>query len=327
MAASNKRRLTDEQLRSAQLKIENPLEYEGVTSSPPNKEASPVVLAEYDLAKDTAPVRCSFCEQRQPHWRGFIVEFEAPDRHLVGSQCGTAKLDLDFKQAKGSHAELVSRQACLLRCDQILAQLDKFIAAADVVIFADEVKLVEASAKGFEVAAPDAFLRLRSLSLSGGMLTETVRQRDTAAELERSARVEDGSDLAPIYRQGEVSLSSLKGRGLLEGARLRGRVFELKQALKDFPALMRGDTATTSTAKFRAALLRLKQLREEANGAIDMLNGAPQFFSAEHIQSIERWAAGKTRDRIAAREAGLFANGKILQALPQFELPHIPALP
>lgn len=310
MASSPGRRLSDNELRSADLVISDPLSLEGLTHEHPDERHRPEVVAEYHLPPSADAVPCSYCEQHQAHRHGLVARFAPGSLHLVGSSCGPDKLDLHFSTARRNHKELVDRQYYLSRLDAVTQNGEVLLSAVDDVLFSDRLKELDEFAAVLTRVAGDALIRLRSLILRGGPLTETVQQRDLEAERKRDEQLPEGKTGGPIYIPHEAPLGPLQGRAVLTSERLRMDVFEFKKALKETLAKMERDTDGLSTGDLKKMSLGLDRAWDEANTAVQRINNAPLFFETEHMGWLARWADTHSADRLEPRGAALALTSK-----------------
>ena len=247
-------------------------------------------------------VRCSYCERRQHHQDGFLVEFAPGRRHLIGSECGTEKLGLQFASEKNAHADRVSRQSYLLLLDEIAERCGELLSACDQVLLSDGLKEVERAGAEFVRLAGDAVYRLRAL---GPTLSEQVKVRDLDAE---SRRTDDGT--GPIYRIETARLGQLNGIGILRAEGFRQRIVLFKTRVRDMALLRRTRTEELSTGALRKRFKALDDLNVDANAAITELNGVLAFFEPEHMKLIARWAEQGTTDDIREDDGRMLINGK-----------------
>lgn len=324
MCATTSRRLDDEQLRKEQLVVANPIEMEGITAERPDQSFEPVIVAEYHLPAGQE-VRCSYCPQRTHHQHGLVVRFDPSQLHLIGSVCGPAHLNLHFRHARNQHSELLSRQRYLTRIDAILIRSEMLTAACDEVLFGDQLGDVEAKTSEFRKLAGDTFLRLKSLALAGGALTEASRVRDLGAERRRDERLPKGQVGDPIYRTEMIAIGQLSGKGILHGDMLREPIFKFKQSLGALRSIMKGDTNSIATGKLKRAVLDIEEAREAGNASIATLNSAVWFFNPDHIALLVRWANSNSSDRLENKDGLLTLNGQALHPLP--DTPAIGVLP
>ncbi len=204
--------------------VSDPLAVDGFTDAPPDKNYPPVIIAEYQLGNDEPRVRCSYCEQRQHHRRGFVVEFAPGCRHLVGSNCGVQKLDLSFKAAKRSHKELKDRQHVLLRLNRAYEKYDELISHCDMILRGPELGEIQSRAVLFQRSAREAYIRLGSLATSGSALTEEVKVRDYAEEQRRDEMLPEGQKGDPIYRFETAQLGPFQGAALFNPKGLQDHI-------------------------------------------------------------------------------------------------------
>lgn len=331
MGQNAARRLTDEQLRSHELRITNPGELEGLSTDRPDTEFPPVIMGEYHLGGSQPPVRCCFCVQKTRHRKGFVVQFKPPTLHLIGSTCGPSHLNLQFGAATRSHMELVNRQTYLRRFDFIVSNLARWVDACNAVLFSEELQGIERKGEELKETAGDAYMRLHALAVGGSSLSEEVDVRDFEAERRRDERTADDEKRPPIYRKEAVAIGVLAGRALLQAGYLRSRVHAFKKAVNGLAALMRGATDGHATSKLKNEWLSLERLHGEANEAIDAINKAHEFFSATHLHLLARWSASNSTDTLSAGQGGLLVENRgrparLLSALSAASVSPVPDL-
>lgn len=300
------RRLNDAELRDADLVVENPLLVEGLTHDPPAPDIVPTIIAEYHLPKEGA-VRCCYCEQRQHHQHGFIAEFAPGCRHLIGSLCGTAKLDLQFQAARSSHKDLRSRQNYLRRLDDVAGRVDTVIAECDAVLASAALREVELAAAVLDKRAGNLMLRLRAV---GGSLYEDVRVRDLEAETK-----EDEKRGNRRFKNERRLIGTLRGRGVLNADGFRLRIKGLKDALRNAASLQRSNTDDLPTSKLKKVLNALNDAHEDANMVIEEISRASAFFSANNLALLAQWSASNASARIEIEGSNVLVNG--------FEIPKV----
>jgi len=317
MSDMTTRRLNDAQLREADLLVDNPMAVEGLSHDRPADGFAPVIIAEYHLPAENM-VRCCYCEQLQHHQHGFVAEFAPGSRHLIGSMCGTAKLDMHFEAARSSHRDLRSRQSYLRRLDYAVEQADAIIAECDAILKSSVLREVEAVGKTLDSRAGDLMIRLRATS---GSLYEDVQVRDLAAETE-----EDEERGRRRFKNERRLIGQLRGRGILKADGFRLRIKGLKDALRDAATLHRSDTDALTTSKLKKALKALDDAHADTNAAVGEINRAPAFFTPENVALLAQWAASNSSVRVEADGSTLTVNGTEIPAVNGAQLDPVGAL-
>lgn len=305
------RRFNDAQLRDAELLVEDPLSYPGLTYERPAEGFEPKILAEYHLPSDKQ-VRCSYCDQRQHHQHGFISEFAPGSCHLIGSECGQAKLNMHFQTEHRAHKDAMSRKSYLLRLDFVAERAKVLIAECDGILRSDALRHFEATGEILEKVAGDLMIRLRSNS---GPLYENVPVRDLASETE-----EDEKNGRQRFKNERVMIGQLRGRGILYANGLRLRIKALKDAIRAAASLQRSDTDPIETTKLKSTIKALDEAHNDANAAIGEITGGFAFFTPENIKLIESWARSNSSVEVVADGSTLVVNG-VKISLPKSDAP------
>lgn len=281
-----------------------------------------MIVAEYHLPKENQ-VRCSYCEQRQKHQHGFVAEFGPRRRHLIGSTCGTATFDLQFKAAKNKHRELLDRQVYLLQLDHIVRECDALIDHCSAVLKSSSLHAIEHAGKALEVASGDFAMRLRAID---SMLFEEVRVRDLQAEANRPDDGTDDSKPKPIFRTERQAIGQLRGKAVLNHEYLRSRIYAFKTGVREIVKLENADTDTLTNSELRKAFKAINQKFEDANNAIAECNRAPNFYSAENVERIVRWAREGTTADVEQVDGKLTINGYEFAAPVIVKLDSLPSI-
>ena len=310
MKTTTGRRLTDEQLRTAKLVLVDPLTVEGLSNDSPDKDFPPVVLGEYHLPSDKPQLRCSYCRQRAPHRKGFLVEFAPGSIHLVGSVCGPTQLDLQFGHARQSHADLVRRQGYLRRVDLICASAAHWTDSCDGILFSTKLAEIEAKSAELKKTAGDAFARLRATFFAGRQLSEEVDVRDFEAERRRDELSSNDDRGGPIFRKESISIGQLRGTGLLQGDALRAAIHTFKRNIQNLRSIALRNTDNITTKNLVKELLRVENDHVRANEAIRALNDCHRFFDVDHLELLARWSVGSSSDRLANNRGKLTISGR-----------------
>lgn len=315
--ASAPRRLSDQQLRTADLLVDDPLTVDCLTHDPPDTSFAPVIIAEYHLPSDQM-VRCSHCEQRQHHQHGFVAEFAPGRRHLIGSECGTARLGMQFASARTGHRELLDRQGYVRRLDLIGEQCEALVEQCNAILGSEALRAIEEAGTELARLAGDAVIRLRA---SDGLLQEEVKVRDHEAESRRPE-----TQKHEIYRIERRAIGQLRGRALLRSDGLRQRIFAFKKEVREVAALGRQKTDQLTTASLRKAFKALDERYEDATAAIDEMNRAPAFFSPANVALLARWAQSGTASRIQDDAGRLRIAGTEMRPLRPISLVSLGAI-
>lgn len=301
MKETSVRRLNDQQLREAELLIDDPLAVDGLSHYPPDLSYPPVIIAEYHLARGNE-VRCCHCEQRQLHQNGFVAEFSPTSRHLIGSACGQEKLGLQFSSAKSTHKDLRSRQSYLSRLDFFQVVFDQAISHCDLVLQSDELRKVESVTIFLNKYAGDLMFRLRA---NDGELIEVVEVRDLAAETKQ-----DEESGRRRFKSERRRIGQLEGRAIIQSDNFRLRIKNLKDALRDACSLVRRGTDGLNTRALQSAVKRVDLAYANASNAVQEINQASAFFKEGNLEMLEKWARQHTAVKVRAQGSTLVVNGR-----------------
>lgn len=331
MKTDLQRRLTDAELRGARLAVADPHSYTGLTTARPDLSYPPVIEAEYHLPTTSKPVRCSYCGKRQQHWNGFVVRFRPSQIHLIGSDCGQAKLDLRFGLARRQHKELVDRQSYILRLDGIIAKEEELRAAIRAVLFSDALSEVDRVSRELNQYAAGAFVRLRAAELAERQLTEDVRVRDFEAERRRDEVSSRAAEGGPIYRFEAVGLGRVDGAAVLLSEGIRKDIHSLKKAIDELPVLFRQDTTAIPTARLRSVIIDLSKAETAARNAVSRITGAHRFFEQVNLSRLARWSASAGEEKLSGEGRNMVVEDrrgsrKLIAPIAPSIVPPIPDL-
>lgn len=296
------RRLTDGQLASAILEIDDPMTVERLALERPDPDLLPEILFEFHRPSMSERVWCCHCQARRPR-NGFVIENETGNRYLIGSTCGPKYYELSFAQAQRQHEELKQRRGLRVRIDAIVASTKATLAVIDSIFHSDGLRAVDAVRSKLAKHGGDAYYRLGSIASRGGALTRATRVRDYAAEAGRPASSEDDG---PIYTYQDIPLGPLAGTALLiPSGDVRDRLLELKSVLQEIGKVYREDTDGLSTTAFQRLVRRAEEARERASEGIVATRAAPEFFEDVHLRRLVHWAEPFTSFDLMARDGGL----------------------
>jgi len=329
MTELSARRFSDAELLDAELVITDGNQLDHATSSPPPPGLSPKIVAEYDLPSGADARRCCYCPSHTRHRKGFIVTFESPDLYLVGSHCGPKYLGLEFKVATGTHSKLKDRKSALVRLSQIAAIASELRNWCETLLFSEGWKALDAVARQFQAAAPDAFIRLRAIVNTSGQLIEDVQVRDFAAEALRKDSGDETKNLPPIFRTESVVIAPLRGRGFLMTEDIRSSVYALKIQAAEVTSVASKPTDGFMVGKLTNLAVEFDRKRKAVLEGIERLQRAHLFLSPDHIEALVRWAEGGTSNRLRVEDGRLVLDGKggptVLAAPPALIVPPPPS--
>jgi hypothetical protein len=322
------RRLTDAQLASATLETEDPMAVERVTLARPDPDLKPQILFEFHRATTDERVWCCHCQAHRP-WNGFVIENETGNRYLIGSTCGPKYYELSFAQARRQHEELKQRKGLKLRHDVMIAAVEETLAAIHDILHSDGLRALDAVKARFSKYGGDAYFRLSSIALRGGLLTESVKVRDYAAEASRPA---DFPDDSPLYTFQEQALGPIAGHALVTSSGdCRDCLLDLKRVLLELGKSRCDDTDLLSTTAFQRLVRRAEDAFERAYASIIATRDAPSFFAEAHLERLARWSEQFSSFDLHARDQGLeivLRSGSplLVERIASINIPDLPAL-
>ena len=323
--------MTDEQLRAAQLEIDDPMSLPNLRSGPPDQALTPEIVGEYHLADAELGVRCCHCPTKQKHQNGFAITNATGNVYLIGSTCGPTHYNLSFTQAKRQHSERVKRKNILTRIDLICACAQLIKDACSRILASDGLREVDLRRIALKRASGDAFFRLKAHVINGSPLTQSVRVRDYEAERQRDEFRDDDKPGEPIFKMEPRSLGSISGDEILkENGDCRDNVMALKRAIEAVELLAR-DTNTCSLTALTNAARAVESAYSSAQSAIVSAEAAPSFFGQDNISRLAAWSADYRDFRFLFGQDGLIVDDKkegrlLINQIPPFRLERLPAL-
>ncbi|MCR5872265.1 hypothetical protein LRS12_17060 [Sphingomonas sp. J344] len=294
--------MTDAELASAVLDIEDPMAVERLSRSRPDANLQPSIVGEYHRPVSEDALWCCHCQGHR-HWNGFVVENETGNRYMIGSHCGPKHYELSFAAARRQHNELKQRQGLFLRLAAILAAEDELLKRITSVLQSDGLRRLDITRSQMKKSAGDIFFRLQPIALGGAVLTESVRVRDYAAEALRPA---NGKNEAPIYTFENQRIGPLLGASvLIEHGDCRDHLIALRQAVGEARKLHTSGTDSISTSQLQKTVQRCEEQLQQAQQAIAMARRAPGFFSDENVTRLERWSGQFDGFKLRRTEGGI----------------------
>lgn len=313
MAIASRRRFSDDQLASVELRVADPRALEGLNPGLPDPALTPQILFEYDVTPkggrsenpDHPFVWCTHC-QRDTHWHGFVITNDTGDRYLLGSLCGPKYYGLSFSGARRSFQEEAQRQAILERLRSIMANAARTRETATVILRGDGLRMIDEKRAELKRAAPNMLLRLSAKINAGGQLEEIVSYRDIEAERVRDERHDDNKDRGPIYSQRMVAIGPLEGQALVtDRGDSREAIINLLRSIEEVEALSFAGTDTVSTGVLVKRVRAVEEALREAHGSLQRSRAAPAFFSRANVDRLSRWSAASKGYSIGMVDGGI----------------------
>lgn len=322
---TNSRRLTDEQLLSASLLIEDPMAVDRLCRDRPDQELEPAIVGEYHLPTSDPAVWCCHCQGHR-HWNGFVVENSTEYRYLIGSHCGPKHYELNFAQAKNRHSDLVHRKGALERIDRLVAIADTTHAACAANLHSEGLALIDRKRAELGRASSLALSLLSSSVQTDTPLSEMVSVRDLDAERRRDEGLPAGQSGPPIYTQQSRSLGMITGAGLVRRRDCRDHLLALQAALRETVQLRRVSTEEVATSALVKAARSAEERWAEAEAAITEAEAAPMFFVRDNLARLERWAASHRNLDIRSDGSDLIVESQRIPPLDAIHLDRLPQL-
>lgn len=305
------RRLTDQELATAELLIQDPFALGRLSSGRPLSEQEFVILGEYHQPETADLMWCSHCQAHR-HRNGFVIEVNGETRHLIGSHCGQAHYGASFSAARAGHSELRSRQSVLGRLRLILDVSDELLKATRAVMRSPALELVASKRAEFDSARGDLAFRLASAVIAGGFVEE-VKVRNYAAEQRR------GREGPPIYTTERRGIGPVEGEALFRGDFCRDSLLALQEALSQIARDARGGTDRLSTLKLTNLVRKVEEAWDRASEDCEKLRDAPRFFSPSNLDRLLRWAAQFNSFTAGVDRTAVVVGGKRIEPLPDLE--------
>lgn len=321
-----RRRLSDAELATAVLDIEDPLVIENLSRARPDATLQPVIIGEYHRPTSEQAIWCCHCQANR-HWNGFVVENKTGNRYVIGSHCGPKHYELSFASARRQHTDLKQRQGLGRRLADIVRVDAELLDSIARVLQSEGLRRIDQARSAIKKAAGDMFFRLQPMAARGAALTESVRVRDYAAEARRPTSGK--GDESPIYTFENQRIGPLEGAGLLiEHGDCRDELLALRQAVVEARKAHAGGTDSITTTDLQKIVKRCEEAHSRAEQAIALARRAPSFFSDENLSRLERWSEQFEAFRIQRTDIGfgvVLSRGSPVRiaALEAVELPYL----
>lgn len=323
------RRLSDAELATTALDIENPMATENLSRDRPDANLQPSIIGEYHRPRTEDAIWCCHCQGHR-HWNGFVVENETGNRYLIGSHCGPKHYELSFAAARRQHKDLKQRQGLGRRLADTLRVESELLDIITQVLQSDGLRRIDQARSAIKTAAGDMFFRLQPIAVAGAALTESVRVRDYAAEARRPDTGKKSEE--PLFTFESQRIGALDGAGLLiEHGDCRDELIVLRQAIQEARKVHTAGTDAVSTVELQRVVKRCEEAHQRAQQAIALARRAPAFFSDENVSRLERWSEQFDSFRIRREDDGLAVisnNGAAIRinAIEPVELLDLPAI-
>jgi hypothetical protein len=346
------RRLSDEELRIAEFRFEDPeRSIAHLNRDRPDPSADPTIIGYYSerprggrAANPDAPyVWCCHC-QRPTHWDGFVVRDGTGQTFIIGNECGRRHYGASFEVVERRFNEERVRKAVLTQWSRMAARAAELERALEGLAVDPYLALHDLKQRELQDASPGAFIRLRNAVQRGALeLHEQVRdyeQEAQRAERYRKARAAfralpakerkrlewDGlapeEDTTPIIHSVSRNLGHVVGTSLLGLSDVRDAATRVQDCLRYF----RGADRQGTDAQDTRTLIRLrKNLAESADLLRQCLiaNSFCQlFFERDNLDRLTTWSARFGHFRYTRRDKDLHVwdedlGQTIVQAIPE----------
>lgn len=202
----------------------------------------------------------------------------------------------------------------------------------DAIFKSEGLRAVDNKREELTKAAGNVAFQLARIAQTGGMLTEDVRVRDSAAEIERDRR-ETSADASaePIFKFERRVIGPLEGAALVRtNDDCRARLVELQRCLRAALAAARAGTDELSLSALKKTVQGTEAAHAAALELIPPYRASSSFFSPSNVDRLEQWAAGFSAFSISQGDVGLVLvdGGKrtVVRPLASVQIPDLPPL-
>jgi hypothetical protein len=323
--------LSDDELSSARLEIDDPLSLPNLSLERPPADNPPEIVGEYHLPQGHDLVWCCHC-QSHSHRNGFAVTNSTGQQYLLGSECGPKHYGFAFEFAARDHKAKVKRKGILDRLKAIVATAPAVKASIQEILTSEGLQLLDAKRHELWRASSNAFSALATSVKTEMPLYEMVRVRDLAAEQRRDDQLPDDEIGAPIYRHERMSLGNVAGAGLVRHSYYcRDRLLGLSGAIDRVIAIHDEITDRFSIKELTKAVREAEDAWQTAKAAIEEAELADAFFTGGNLNRLERWSRGNRYFTLIAEDPNLVAmdsTGKRVTITPlsRTALPRLPTM-
>ena len=357
------RRFSDDELLRTEFRYSDPENIPGLNLSVPDPEAHPTIVGYYNetplggrKANPDAPmIRCCHCGLRR-HWRGYVVQDDLGQLHIIGAQkCGHDHYGGErFADAENIFRQTLDRQKALRRWQNMMLLVPDLKKEVELLLSCEALRRIELKRDEIKRASSEGFAALIRNHRSGKPMLEVREERDYEAEAKRAQRYEralaeyqrlspeerrrrrdDGlqprRDDSPIVVRKTEELGPLMGAGFLTDAGdMRGAALDLRKTLEAVEAL----NALTKDAWVTDLNRLLKEMTDKPRRIRDAhleLAFVKVFFEATNLERIERWSRSYARFSYVSEESALIvqdsSRGRTrIEPLLSAELPPTPAI-
>jgi hypothetical protein len=329
--ATQPAQMSDEQLSSARLEIDDPLSLPNLSLERPPADLPPEIVGEYHLPGSHDLVWCCHC-QSHSHRNGFAVTNSTGTNYLLGSECGPKHYGFTFAYAARDHKAKVKRKGILDRMKAIWAAAPEVQAAITELLHSDGLRLIDQKREELRRASDEAFSALATSVKTGMPLHETVSIRDLAAEQRRDANLPDDRVGPPIFRRERMSLGQVSGAALLRtSGDCRDLLLVLRGKIEAVVAFRKEVTDAYSIPQLMKAVRAAEQAWAEAQKGITEAEFADAFFTEGNLNRLERWSASNRYFKLSSDGKRLVvtterSSPKTILALPEISLSPLPRM-
>lgn len=225
-------------------------------------------------------IPCRACPQRQPHYRGFLVELEDGSRGIVGIDCGE-RYFFEGGQWERMVAAHERRKEMVLYQERSAGTVEKLDAIIPLIRrWAEDAAEFDGLIHQLDEHFPDVVEQLAAVARQGGVLSRPV-------QVETPYRDRKGNE---AIRKSWVqqNIAALPARWLFAGPSLSGELGRVHIALTDAAEKLRHGEQTLAVragafADIRKANVRLRELHEAHAEAL-------RFFEPKFVDVVAKWA-------------------------------------
>ena len=335
--ATTARRLTDDQLASADLRIADPATVDGYTRDRPDQAHAPEIIGEYDLSPaggmrtnpDGPWLWCCHC-QKDNHWRGFVIANATGNRYSIGKDCAAKHYGIEFVSARRTFKDEVTRKGLLERLGAINAVAEEIEVVISQILHSPSLSMIDAKRAEIEKASANAAFLLASAAHTRTPLHEEVQVRDLAAELARDDKLPADADRPPIYKLERRAIGLIDGSAVVRNQDdCRDRLLGLRRAVRQACAIHNGDTDAVKTNTMKKLVVEAESAHRAAEERLAEYRHAPDFFSATNVDRMARWSVSQSGFTIRPSGGGIefsAAASTTVQMLGAVSLPDLPTI-
>jgi hypothetical protein len=298
-------KLSDEQLLTAIIKTNDPMNLDGIQNVPPADDC-PDLWFEMNYEAD-ANAKCVFGHS---HRKGIILRDAAGLRYPIGHTCGKGRYGLDWNVLENAIDKIRDRKEYLIRLQNIGNAIKSEEEWLSELSNHPAIAALDRLHQTFAADCRALFAECVDIARGNGTMWADVDERDYAAEerrRERDAERDDrlktmtpanrardlkkfgvpGSDKTPIYMKVPRSMGVLAGLPVF-------RAEPLKPRIKDYVTQIRLMADTCLQLPNSGDLPGISKLAtrtfNDIASALDEINEAAAFFNYANLARVVEWA-------------------------------------